>query len=217
MPRSSYCFRTVIETLELPINEEMQEMFDLFDWFEHSGHGRFISECMPRLRDLIREAMDEKEPLAQYRAWVSARVKNVGYNVLLPEERDFIRVRDFHLRVYDQTFENVLCSKLGDTAPEMLEILERIGAHQTRDLLFRVMELVGSPYPTNLTKRRRIVNKLGGTAKYLSDFEAEIEDLSNTYCKQDESCLTLAAEAAVAAYRRTGMSIPPLLEQQAGR
>jgi hypothetical protein len=217
MPRSSYCFRTVIETLELPINEEMQKMFELFDWFEHTGDGHFISECMPRLRDLIREAMDEKEPLAQYRAWVSARVKNVGYNVLLPEERDFIRVRDFHLRVYDHNFENILCSKAGDTAPEMLEVLERIGAHETRGLLFRVMELVGSPYPTNLTKRRRIVNKLSGTTKYLSDFEVELEELWKTYCKQDESCLTLAAEAAVAAYRRTGISIPPLVEKQPGR
>jgi hypothetical protein len=204
-----------MKALGIPINEEMDEMFNVFDWMEHGGNEHLISDCMPRLRDLIREAMDEQEPLAQYRAWVSARVKNVGYNALLPEERDFARVRAFHLKVYNHTFENLLCSKMGNDAPELLEILERVGAHETRALLFRVMELVGSPYPTNQTKRVRVVNKLAGTVKYLSEFEEELEEIWNTYCKQEESCLTLAAELAVAAYRRLGMPIPPIANPKA--
>ena len=73
-----------------------------------------------------------------------------------------------------------------------------------------VMDAFGSPYPTNAIKRRRKYAKLTGSTKTSTDFADEIEDLTEEYHDLEESCLTLAAQIAVDAYRRRGVTLPPI-------
>jgi hypothetical protein len=205
----SISFHQVVSALELPVDDELKTLLDILAFNDQFGQGKGSEQFMEHACDLLRIALDQKEPRAQCRTWVTRRVKALGFNSLIPEERDFHLIREFHYRLYNGDFDHLFRSKTGNRVPEVIEILTRIGATDTVAIVNEAMEPLGTPYPTAQSKRLKVCNRLSNSGGEWSEYETDLQELHHRYLDLEESCLDLAAEAVADAFRRRGMPTPP--------
>jgi hypothetical protein len=99
------------------------------------------------------------------------RWKRLGFDALLPEERDFILVWWLEAEASNGTLHQYFSNSTGDTAIDALGALDRIGAQCAAKVLCDALKLFGDgPYPTDRTRRNKTLDSLSTDAfSHLTD------------------------------------------------
>ena len=89
------------------------------------------------------------------------RWKRLGFDALLPEERDFILVWWLEAEASNGTLHQYFSNSTGDSAIDALGALERIGARCAANVLRDALKIFGDgPYPTDRTRRNKTLDSL---------------------------------------------------------
>ena len=120
------------------------------------------------------------------------RWERMGYDALLPEERDFILVWWLEAEASNGTLHQYFTNSTGDSAIDTLAALERIGAPSAAQVLRDAMKLFGDePYPTDRKQRNKSLDLLPTDA--FSNFTDRLFD-------ESEDVQTLALDRVGDAY-----------------
>ena len=89
------------------------------------------------------------------------RWKRIGYDALLPEERDFILVWWLEAEASNGSLHQYFANSTGDSAIDALAALDRIGAQCAANVFRDALKLFGDgPYPTDRTQRSKALDLL---------------------------------------------------------
>lgn len=169
--------------------------------------GTLQAELEARMR-AMKEEIARQDPLEHVRMVFEERWEKLGYDALLPEERDHLHLWWLNAEVNNGGFEQYLMNSTGDNAPDALESLARLGAAETHRVLADVISLVGASYPADRAERQKRINEV--RAENPENWKRRISELSDEYYECDESLQEPASRAMLAAYRREGVPLPPL-------
>lgn len=206
-------FRLVTDRLGLSDNPKLVEILKLMQFLEHVPKPQPVDYLVEDFADELRHALFEMEPEAIHRVWARLRVKNTGYNVQTPEERDFATVEEFDTELSDNGFEEIYWRSYGNKLPEVLEVLERVGASDTKALLDEAMEMLGTPYPVDQKDRQRAWKAKASKRVKKNKWELKLDELRVDYLNLEESCVDVAAQRVTEGYRKRGMPVPPEFPQ----
>lgn len=97
----------------------------------------------------------------QIRDLIEDRWTRLGFNELLPEERDFILVWWLEAEASNGTLHQYFSNSTGDSAVDALGALDRIGAQCAANVLREALKLFGEGlYPTDRTQRNKTLDSL---------------------------------------------------------
>lgn len=191
------------------MTDEVRQQLDVMQFLEHAPRPHPVDDQVADLRELIQQALFEQEPDAIYRRWLAARVKFVGHNAQTPEERDFAVVQEFDTNFVHGGFEKLFYGAYGNKLSEVVEVLGRVGATDTQDLLQESMDMLGTPFPTKLSDRKKLWNSKCSKKIKKNRWELDLDEHYQEYFDLEERCVDVAAKYAVAGYAKRGMPIPP--------
>lgn len=107
---------------------------------------------MPLDADEIRDRLEDR--------W-----KRIGYEALLPEERDFILTWWLEAEAGNGSLHQYFANSTGDSAIDALAALDRIGAQRAAEVLRDALKLFGDgPYPTDRIQRNKALDLLPANA-----------------------------------------------------
>lgn len=90
------------------------------------------------------------------------RWERIGYESLLPVERDFILTWWLEAEASNGSLHQYFSNSTGDSALDTVTALDRIGAPRAADILRDAIKLFGDgPYPTDRNERNKILDALG--------------------------------------------------------
>jgi len=89
------------------------------------------------------------------------RWERIGYDALLPVERDFILTWWLEAEASNGSLHQYFANSTGDSAVDALAALDRIGAPHAAAVLRGAMKLFGDgPFPTDRTERNKILDTI---------------------------------------------------------
>lgn len=126
------------------------------------------------------------------------RWKRIGYDALLPEERDFILTWWLEVEASNGSLHQYFANSTGDSATDASDALERIGAPRAASVLRDAMKLFGDgPYPADRADRNKILNAITDVDDVSSDRFARLTD---RLFEESEDVRTLALNRVGDAY-----------------
>jgi hypothetical protein len=143
---------------------------------------------------------------------VHDRWKKVGYDHLLPEERDYIRIWWLVAEVSNGTFHQYFFNSAGDEAEEALIALRECGDHHGARVLQDALDILKpyGGYTRNREERQEHLAKMNGSGDSPPrEVERQIRKVTN---ELDDSCdktLSLGLERVKKAYARVGIQFYP--------
>jgi hypothetical protein len=138
---------------------------------------------------------------------VHDRWRQLGYDNLLPEEKDYIMIWWLVAEVFNGTFAQYFSNETGDHALQTLDGLKKCGATEGARLLQEAMDLF-QPYG-GYTTDRDIRNDRIDTleAEPSAQPEGAFRQVSNDFQDSREPMRGLALKRVMEAYNREGVDI----------
>ena len=131
---------------------------------------------------------------------VHRRWKDLGYDALLPEERDYIVLWWLMVEVNNGSFDQYFFNNSGDAAMQALSALQLLGAEKTHAILqdaLAEMELIGG-YTSDCEARRRLL---------AADDEVRFDGPTNRFYEYEEDFVGMALNRVASAYKQKGIEI----------
>jgi hypothetical protein len=133
------------------------------------------------------------------RTLLDDRWRDLGFDRLLPEERDFIILWWLEAEVFNGGFHQYFHNSSGDAAPEALVALEVLGAHTSARILRDALtELACEPFVRDTEQRRTHLMKLDRSIDRFDRVTDELQDLP-------EDFVSLAIARVKTAYEDNGV------------
>ena len=135
------------------------------------------------------------------------RWRRIGYDALLPVERDFILTWWLEAEASNGSLHQYFANSTGDSAADALAALERIGASRAATVLRDAMKLFGDgPYPTDRAKRNELLDAL---PEHDNDGNDLFDRLADRLFEESEDVRTLALDRVGDAYSSGQVSDEP--------
>jgi len=145
----------------------------------------------------VDEALKQQVGKLFYERW-----GRLGFDGLLPEERDHVLLWSLHAECTSGGLHQFLLNSSGDHAPETVEALARHGMSQTGEVLSFALELLPGGWCAERQERCRRL-KAASHDDYIaldSDYDASMESMTSN---------DSLSEAILAAYKREGLVAEP--------
>lgn len=128
------------------------------------------------------------------------RWRDLGFDRLLPEERNFIVVWWLEAEVLNGGFHQYFHNSSGDAAPEALAALEELGASTAAHVLREALaELQCHPYIRDTEERRKHLMSLSRSIERFDRVTNDLQELP-------EDFVSLAIARVKTAHEREGLS-----------
>jgi hypothetical protein len=139
----------------------------------------------------------------EVRELLETRWERLGYEKLLPVERDYLLIWWLEAESSNGTLHQYFYNPTGDHAPETLAALERVGAHQAHAVLVKAISAFGpSGYPTD---RRERINRLKSIPDQYEVFQRLTDELF-AQSVQSQDVFSLAIDRVGDAYNERGIN-----------
>jgi hypothetical protein len=135
------------------------------------------------------------------------RWRQLGFDNLLPEEKDYILIWWLVAEVFNGTFSQYFSNETGDHAVQALDGLKKCGATEGARLLQEAMDLFEpyGGYTKDRFARNDRLDKL--EAKIEAQGEDPIQEVTNAFQDSKEPIRGLALTRVLEAYKRDGVNI----------
>jgi hypothetical protein len=136
---------------------------------------------------------------------VHDRWRQLGYDNLLPEEKDYIMIWWLVVEVFNGTFAQYFSNETGDHALQALDGLKKCGATEGARLLQEAMDLFQpyGGYTTDRDLRNDRIDKL--ETEPSAQPKDAFREVSNAFQDSKEPILALALMRVREAYEREGI------------
>ena len=126
------------------------------------------------------------------------RWQRIGYDGLLPVERDFILTWWLEAEASNGSLHQYFANSTGDSAIDALAALERIGAPRAAEVLREAMKLFGDgPYPIDRAKRNTVLDAI---TEQNEDDNDTFDRLTDRLFDESEDVRSLALDRVGDAY-----------------
>jgi hypothetical protein len=138
----------------------------------------------------------------EVRELLETRWERLGYDQLLPVEKDYILIWWLQAEASNGSLHQYFDNSTGDSAPDALATLQRVGATQGHAVLAKAMSAFGpSGYPTDRTVR---MNRLKSIPDQYEVFQRLTDELF-AHAAHSEDVIYLALDRVGDAYNEQGI------------
>jgi hypothetical protein len=155
----------------------------------------------------LRKSYQPPEPparLTRLKEIFHERWQRLGFDALLPEERDHVLLWELHAEVSNGTFDQYLYNTSGDHALEAVETLRRTGPKTVLDILLRVLDALPDGWCADRCERIRRLASMSDRVEVLRSLTDQYYDALET---QPED--TRLIDNIESAYVRAGLISEP--------